>query len=92
MRTYSSIDQIRQHNAAIGQYFFSSGAMRFFSSRIGREVIGGRYFITSEQFDYNSPRLYTIRECIDGKVEQVSEFQEYKSGRAARAAARKLAA
>ena len=92
MRTYNSIDEIRQHNQAIGHYFFSPGAMRFFRSKVGRYVIGGQYFITSEQFNNDSPRLYTIRKCVDGRVEQVGEFQQYKSAAAARKAALKLAA
>ena len=91
--TYSSINEIIMHHRETGGHFFDASAKRFFSSRIGSVVIGGRYFITSEQFDRdNSPRLYTIRECINGRIVDASEFQAYATGAAARAAAHKLAA
>lgn len=91
--TYSSINEIIMHHRETGGHFFDASAKRFFSSRIGSVVIGGRYFITSEQFDRdNSPRLYTIRECINGSIETVGEFQAYATGAEARAAAVKIAA
>lgn len=76
-RHYGGIEYIKTHNYALGQHFFSEGAMRFFSSRILPAVYGGRYFITSERFDHNTPRYYTIRECINGHIETVGQFQEY---------------
>jgi hypothetical protein len=90
--TYSSINEIIMHHRETGGHFFDASAKRFFSSRIGSVVIGGRYFITSEQFSDGTPRLYTIRECINGRIEDASEFQAYATGAEARAAAVKIAA
>jgi hypothetical protein len=68
---YISIEQIRQANKSIGDYFFGPGAMRFFSSRVSEIVYcgtGGVYFVTSEQFKGDpasgvagKPRSYTVR-------------------------------
>jgi len=71
-----------------GSFYFSAGAMRFFRSRLESDARQGRdgrfYFVTSEQFDDNSPRLYSVRafrpyaenrSCMDN----VSEFQEFKT-------------
>jgi hypothetical protein len=88
---YSTIEEIEADHRSTGGHFFDRSSKRFFRSRIGQIVIGGRYFITSEQFDHNSARLYTIRECQNGKIETVGEFQAYATGAAARAAAKNLA-
>jgi hypothetical protein len=90
---YYSMAEIIYANRRLGQHFFSDGAKRFFNSRIGQSVYGGRYFITSEQFDRDrSPRLYTIRECINGNIETVGEFQQYETHAQARSAIKKLLA
>lgn len=87
--TYSTIEEIEADHRSTGGHFFDAASKRFFRSRIGAAVYGGRFFITSEQFDHQSPRLYTIRECINGRIEDLGEFQQYATGAAARAAIRK---
>ena len=48
--------------------------------------------MTSEQFDWKSPRLYTVREAFDnGHIETVGEFQQYASSSGAHAKAQRLA-
>jgi len=91
--SYPTIAAIKAANAAAGQFFFSPDTMRFFRSKIeSRSVIGGRYFITSEQFDFRSPRLYTVRRANDdATIDTVGEFQQYDSFRAAQVAARAAA-
>ena len=90
LATYSTIEEIEAHHRSIGGHFFDRSSKRFFNSRIGAAVYGGRFFITSEQFDRDqSPRLYTIRECVNGRIEDLGEFQAYATGAAARAAIRK---
>jgi hypothetical protein len=85
---YRSIDDIQYANRLGGWFFFEASSMRFFRSRIADGIHGGRYFVTSEQFDYQSPRLYTVREALpSGRVESVSEFQAFTSLRQARRAA-----
>lgn len=77
---HDTIDDIKRANAELGHFFFSAGAMRFFDSRIHRKVYAGRYFITSERYDAETPRLYTIRRANDdGSIDDVSEFQQYKT-------------
>ena len=75
-------------------HWFSPGAMRFFKSRLGSEVLpvpDGWLFTSSERFDYNTPRLYTIRKMDQyGEISEVGEFQQYTSSAAARRAMRKL--
>ena len=91
---YQSISQIKAANSAAGLYFFSPDTMRFFRSRVASSTVyGGRYFITSEQFNAGSPRLYTIRRCNDnGSIDTVGEFQGYKTLKAAKLAAKELGA
>lgn len=90
LSTYYTIEEIVQDHRRIGGHFFDRAALRFFNSRIGSSIYGGRFFITSEQFDRDrSPRLYTIRECRNGRIEDLGDFQQYATGAAARAAIRR---
>lgn len=69
---FKRMSEIKAANRAAGYFFFSPDTMRFFNSRVETGVIGGRYFITSEQYDENSPREYTARRANDdGTVETV---------------------
>ena len=80
-----SISEIKRRNEEIGQFFFSKGAMRFFKSIIGSSVYRGCYFITSERFDMDTPRLFTVRKSMpDGSVDTFREFQEFKNSQAAK--------
>lgn len=94
---YQTIYDVKLANRQAGFHFFEAGALRFFRSRIGTELYGGRYFITSERFigsDGWSPgRRYTIREVKpNGNVDTVGKFQAYASANGARAAIRRLLA
>lgn len=94
---FRTIADIKRANKELGHHWFSPDTMRFFSSRVLREVYGGRYFVTSEQFypvlGEAYARRYTIRVAADdGSIDTVGEFQAYKTARAAKAAARKLGA
>jgi len=83
---------IERVNGNSSQYhFFDRGVTRFFKSRYPQTGIvrdNKAYFVTSEQFDYNSPRLYTVRVCDmeTGIVDTVGEFQQYRTSAQARAA------
>lgn len=84
MSNFKRIDDIRAANFALGHHWFSPDTLRFFSSRIGKTVYGGRFFITSEQYNDNAPRLYSIREAKpNGAIETVGEFQGYATREAA---------
>jgi hypothetical protein len=82
----SNIDDVRGYNRGMGYHFFDPEAMRFFDSRIGEDIKiipgVGVGFVTSEKFDYKTPRLYTARVLEEsGNVKSLSEFQAFTSSR-----------
>ena len=86
---YYSMEDIKRANENAGRHFFEPDTMRFFKSRVGDTVfqgIGGIYFVTSEKFDWQSPRNYTVRQFNPetGKISTVGEFNEmsYSQARA----------
>ncbi len=95
-KTYTLSD-IKTANRVRGLYFFSRDTLRFFRSRISTRVHqgpGGIYFVTSEQFDERSSRLYTVR-CFNpasAGIDTVGEFQEHPTAYQAHAEAARLAA
>lgn len=69
--TYRSVSEIREANRRAGQHWFEPDTMRFFSSRVGETVYGGRFFISSE-VPPNGRGAYTIRVAADdGHIETV---------------------
>lgn len=101
---FEYISQSEIQRMSIG-HFFDKSAMRFFNSRIAQygyrkitcndnETIYHNlvFFVTSERYDYKSPRLYTIRRLnIDsGEIITVGEFQQYKSSSWANKVAQKM--
>jgi len=70
---------IKRNNKKAGYHFFDKDTMRFFNSRIETGLYKDNTFITSEQFDYNSPREYTIRRALnDGiKIETIGELGQF---------------
>lgn len=91
--TYYTVDDVREANDRIGGHYFDRDTMRFFRSRIASQLYGGRYFVTSEQFDDRSPRLYSVREALpDGSIKSASEFQEFRTAAQAVARIRELMA
>lgn len=72
-----------RHIVSTSGYWFTDGAMCFFNSRVSWETLtptrDGYAFVTSEQFDYRSPRFYTVREYRHGDVVTLGEFQQYAS-------------
>lgn len=87
-----TIPKIKEANKAAGQHWFSQGAMSFFKSKIYPETFpgwNGIYFVSSEQFSYDSPKKYTVRIFFpdSGRVKTASDFQEFPTkGRAIKAA------
>ena len=78
-------------------HWFDAGAKRFFNSRVAQtaQVKDGKaYFVSSEQFDYKSPRLYSVRVCdlVTGDIDTVGEFQQYETAYWARKAISQLIA
>ena len=93
---FRTLADIKAANASSGQrYWFSPDTMRFFRSIADRGVIGGRYFVTSEQYvPYDGdpdPRRFTVRVAHDdGTIGTVGDFQAHDTLGQARAAARAL--
>lgn len=75
---FRTMADIKRANKAAGRHWFDKGALAFFRSKIEPKVYGGRYFITSEQFDDAAPRRYSVRMAEpDGSISTVGEFQAY---------------
>lgn len=92
---FTSMRHVREANRDHGHYWFEPATLRFFRSRPGRRLYGGRYFISSEQFvgsnGYRAPRRYTVREVsADGSIDTVGAFQAYETRAQAVAAIRRL--
>jgi hypothetical protein len=90
---FRTTDEIVAYNEKCGQFYFSPDTMAFFNSRVeGPEVFGGRYFVTSEQYEIDHPRLYTVREASEnGRIDTVGDFQAYETLEEAQDAARRAA-
>lgn len=72
---------IKYANEQAGQHFFSPSTMRFFKCRVGEKVYKGEklyYFVTSERFDWDGPRMFTVRKFDPetGYVDTVGEFNQ----------------
>lgn len=88
-------DIVRANGNSTQHHFFDQGATRFFRSRYPQTGIvkdNKAYFATSEQFDYKSPRLYTVRVCdmATGIVDTIGEFQQYQTSAQANAAIKRI--
>jgi hypothetical protein len=89
---WSSVDDIRKASLDSGHHWFSPSTMRFFGSRVYSDLVGGRFFISSEMDAQGTSRRYTIREALPcASIETVSGFQEFASLRDARKALKALA-
>lgn len=89
---FTTMADVKRANKAAGQFWFSPDTMRFFRGRIESELVAGRWFVSSEQYDDESPRLYTVREVQpDASIETIGDFQGYRTKAAARKAIDKLA-
>jgi hypothetical protein len=86
-------------------HWFSNSNMRFFDTRIhSTHLIGGSYFITSEQAElvqvsggaiiapYDGERRYSIRQVINHDIETVGNFMEYATLEEAESGVRSLLA
>lgn len=96
-----TIADIRRRNKAAGNYFFDRAAMKFFLSRIDRQVYegpGGIFFVTSEQYEdsYGNrpfPRGYTVHEFdpISSDIGDLGDFNKIQDLQTARGLAKKYA-
>ena len=83
----TTIEDVKCINKEKGYHFFDRDTMKFFRSRVERDalmfgqLIDDKYFITSEQYDSSSPRLYSVRNFNlgTGNVDTIGEFQEFET-------------
>ena len=88
---FENMLEVRQHNKAMGKYWFSDSSMRFFNSCVGNAVYGGKYFVLSEQMEWNTPRRYSVMEAHkNGDITTVGEFMQYGTWDSAKYAIDKL--
>jgi len=78
-KTKYTLSEIMRKN----KNFFSKESMNFFNSKINmnqQTQNNHNMFITSEKFDYSSPRLYTIRIFLNqNNICTFSEFQQFET-------------
>lgn len=101
---YHVNDLIQEYNRVSAGHFFDPETMRFFKSKVIEYFRGDMsntgYFITSERFDHNTPRMYTVRRVERVKADNfygytydittVEDFQAYKSSNAAKKAIERI--
>ena len=86
--SYQTIDDMAAANKAIGHHWFDDRSNAYFATQYHTGVLGGRYFITSEQDPemgmYHQPwdgqRRFTVRMCDDrGVIHTVGRFGQHDS-------------
>lgn len=72
---YENFEQVRCDHPT----WFCLSTMRFFGSIIESDLIGGKYFVTSEKFSENHQRLFTVRKASKMKIHTIGDFQSHSS-------------
>jgi hypothetical protein len=95
---FYNTNELAEFATRSGSHWFEPSTMRFFKSRVSREIFGGRFFISSE--DTSSPyypdvRKYSVRSFYiteNGllQIETIGEFRQYATRSAALSAIKKL--
>jgi hypothetical protein len=64
---FHSMQDLRNRFDRSGNHFFDKATLKFFDSKIGDTLYGGRVFVTSEKND-GGPRYWTVRvaEALEG--------------------------
>lgn len=87
---FRNLAAVKRANQAAEQFWFTPETLRFFNSRMETDLIGGRWFVTSET-PGDEPRRFTVREALpSGHIATVGEFRQYASKAEARTAIRDL--
>lgn len=84
---------VERANRAAGKHWFDADTRRFFGSRIGDNLYGGRFFVSSERKGFDtSARAYSVRVALDdGEIADAGEFLDHVSSGSANRLAAKLA-
>lgn len=99
VKVYRAVDEIREDARRAGSHWFDADTLRFFRSRIGETVYGGRFFVTSESrgFDASEGRAYTVRVAIPAArgrtfdIDDAGGFLAHATSGAANRAAQRIA-
>ena len=72
------------HRMSKRTHFFDASTMYFFDSKIEVPLFTNEtdcLFVTSERFNKQSPRLYSVRKYVHdtGDISTVGQFQQYKT-------------
>ena len=91
-RQIATVAELKRLNKQNGGCWFDPASMKFFSTRIESEILGGKYFVTSEQPPHG-PRAFTVRAFdSQGSIDTVGELVGHKSRSSAIAAIREILA
>jgi hypothetical protein len=89
---FNDIEQVRAANKRLGHHWFDADTLRWFNSRVGGTLYGGRYFVSSERgFDrqiWGGTRRYSVRRANpNGSISTVGDFGQFATLKQAQAAA-----
>ena len=80
---FNNMKEVERTSLENGSHWFETKTMLFFGSSIKSKLMsyGNRqFFITSEQVDWEGPKLYTIREVLqDCEIDTYGEFRQFES-------------
>lgn len=98
VQIYSIEDLKKDYYRKTKGHWFDQSSMKFFNSRISSELFYSPnkemiYFVSSEQFNRDHARLYSVRSynVKNGNIDTVGEFQQYNTMAQAKRAAKNLA-
>lgn len=81
-RIPKTIPELKEMSREAGSHFFDRDSMKFFHSRILPNLYtgpGGVFFVTSEQYNDDSPRGYTVRKYNPAiaSIETIGDFNTH---------------
>lgn len=88
--SFDSMAAVRAAFSAAGNPWFSKDSMNWFKCKIESSLIGGRYFITSEEPPYDV-RKFSVRKIVRNEngslaIENIGEFWSHETIQSAREA------
>lgn len=76
-----TMHQLKQRNAHNGYSFFREDTMAYFNSEVETPLMQGGYFVTSERYDEDGEKQYTLRmaDLNTGEIHTIGEFGAYRA-------------
>ena len=98
MLKFEHINRVKERTRVAGNHFFDADTMRFFNSYTAKWAYLTRdaklsYFVTSERYSYQEPRMYTVRvqDTTTGEIDTIGDFNTIPTSKQAHALAKRLA-